>query len=110
MARSLEMQPRVHGFLTSSWFHSPATHAITPHLAWLNEVPLRNGAIVATMGPADPECGVLNRSPERRQAYEQGRFKPTLGLVVWPRDAMIDWANRHPEFDESGQTAGSAPR
>jgi hypothetical protein len=101
MAQSLALQPRIKGLLASSWLHSPDTFAVSPHLAWLNRVFLEHGAIVGTMGPADPGCGVLHRSPERRRAHEEGRFRPTLGLVIWPRDAMLAWARAHPELESS---------
>lgn len=99
MAKSLELQPDVKGFVTSSWFFSADTFRVTPHLAWLNEVFRANGGIVATMGRAEPDCGVLARSPERQRAFEEGRFTPTLGLIVWPREEMIAWAARRPDLE-----------
>jgi hypothetical protein len=98
MAESLRLQPRVKGLVTSSWFHSPDTFTVSPHLAWMNRTVQQNGGLVVVMGPADPDSGVLTRSPERKKAYEAGAFKPTTGLVIWPRDAMLAWAARHPEF------------
>jgi hypothetical protein len=100
MAQSLALQPHTIGLIASSWLHSPDTFAISPHLAWLNRVFTENGAVLATMGPADPGCGVLHRSPERQRAYEEGRLKPTLGLVIWPRDEMMAWARRHRELED----------
>jgi hypothetical protein len=99
MAQSMALQPRVIGLITSSWLHSPDTFAVSPHLAWLNKVFQENGAVLATMGPAGPDCGVLHRSPERKRAYEEGRLKPTLGLVVWPRNEMLAWARTRPDLE-----------
>ena len=99
MARCLELQPRMHGIIAASWLHSPDTFAISPHLSWLNRVFLDNGAIVGTIGPADPDCGVLHRSPERRRAYDAGTWAPTTGLVIWPREEVLAWARRHPELE-----------
>lgn len=99
MAQSMALQPDVHGLIASSWLHSPDTFAVTPHLAWLNRVFEQNGAVVATMGPADPDCGVLAQSIERQRAFAEGRFKPTLGLIIWPRREMLAWAAAHPELD-----------
>jgi hypothetical protein len=99
MARCLELQPEMHGVITASWLFSSDTYAISPHLAWLTRVFRENGGIVATMGPDDPSSGVLHRSPERRRAYESGTWKPTVGLVIWPRQEMLDWAARHPELE-----------
>ena len=92
MARSMERQPEIKGLVTASWLHSPDTFAISPHLAWLNDVFLKNGGHVFPLGPADPGSGVLHRSPERQQAYDAGTFKPTEALIVWPRKAMLAWA------------------
>jgi hypothetical protein len=100
MARSMALQPEVKGLIASSWLHSPDTFVVSPHLAWLNRVFRDNGAVEATIGPADPDCGVLTRNNERQRAFANGSFKPTVGLVIWPRREMLDWADRHPELDE----------
>jgi hypothetical protein len=103
MARTMEMQPQVRGFAAWSWFRSPATHAVSPHLAWLSQVFLENGGRVVEAGPEPPDGGVLYRSETRRRLYDSGQFRPTKGLVLWPRRAMLDWAAAHPEF-ETGAT------
>lgn len=92
MARSMAHQPEIKGLVTASWFHSPDTFVISPHLEWLNDVFLQNGGYVFPLGPADVDSGVLHRSPERQQAYDAGTFKPTEAMIVWPRRAMLVWA------------------
>lgn len=99
MARALELQPDVKGFAACSWFRSPATHRVSPHLAWLSRVIVENGGFVVEAGTDDPAGGALHRSGTRRQLYESGQFRPTKGLVMWPRAAMIGWAARHPELE-----------
>src|SRR5262249_20293468 len=99
MAQSMALQPEVNGLIASSWLHSPDTFAVSPHLAWLNRVFAEHGAVVATMGPASPDCGALTRSVERQKAFAEGRFKPTLGLIVWRRRDLLAWAERHPGLD-----------
>jgi hypothetical protein len=96
MAKSMELQPSIKGLITASWFHSPEIARVSPHLAWTNKVPLENGALVSTIGPADPSSGFLTGSQERRMLYESGEFKPTVGLVIWPRKRIIAWAASHP--------------
>ena len=103
MARSMERQPGIRGFVTSSWLHSPDTAAVSPHLAWLNEVFMQNGGVVVPLGRVDAGCGVLHRSPERQQAYDEGRFTPTEALVIWSRRAMLAWARGHEDLqDDAG--------
>ena len=92
MARSLIQQPAITGLITAAWFHSPDTFAVSPHLAWNNAVFLNHGGHVFPLGPVDPHCGVLHRSPERQRAYDEGTFTPTQALVIWPRQAMLAWA------------------
>jgi hypothetical protein len=64
----------------------------------MNAVFLNNDGGVVPLGSVDPDSGVLHRSPERRQAYEAGTFRPTEALVVWPRAAMLAWAAGHEEL------------
>ena len=62
-----------------------------------------NGGLIVESGPASPDCGVFSRSETRKRLYESKKFKPTHGLVLWPRDAMIAWAAAHPEWaDRAG--------
>ena len=106
MAAAMMLQPEIRGFAACSWFRSPATHRVSPHLAWLSEVFIENGGLVVEAGAEDPNGGVLHRSATRRRLFEAGRFKPTRGLVLWPRQAMIAWANAHPELGESTPKPG----
>jgi hypothetical protein len=98
MARSMELQPDIKGLVASSWFRSPDTHRVSPHLAWVNTVVVENGGFAAVRGKADVNCGVFVRSQTRRRLYERGEFTPTIGLVLWPRRAMLQWAAAHPEL------------
>jgi len=107
MAKSLRLQPDVRALVTSSWFNSPDTFRVSPHLGWMNRTFADNGALIVTMGAAEPDCGVLARSPERKKAYSEGTFAPTLGLVIWPRDAMLAWAET---WSDSGAGRLETPR
>lgn len=101
MARAMELQPEILGFAACSWFRSPGTHQVSPHLAWLSRVFLEHGGWVVDAGFEDPECGVLYRGETRRKLYDAGQFKPRRGLVLWPRREMIGWAAAHPELATS---------
>jgi hypothetical protein len=103
MAEAMREQREIRGFAACSWFRSPATHAVSPRLAWLSRVFVENGGMVLDAGYEEPNCGVLTASPTRRRLYDEGRFRPRRGLVMWPRDAMLHWAAQHPELRD--QTA-----
>jgi hypothetical protein len=101
LAKALAMQPSIKGIIAASWFHSPETFRVSPHLAWLNDVFAENGAFLTTLGPAGPNSGFLTGSIARRKLYQKGEFKPTIGLVLWARNDAIAWAAAHPEFGEA---------
>ncbi|MGH9308883.1 MAG: hypothetical protein ACRD1U_05895 [Vicinamibacterales bacterium] len=102
MAEAMALQPRIRGFAACSWFRSPATHRASPRLAWLSDVFVENGGMVVESGPENPHGGALARSATRQRLYDAGQFRPTRGLVLWPRAAMLAWAARHPELAEDG--------
>jgi hypothetical protein len=108
MAQSMRLQPDIRGMVASSWLRSPDTLKASPHLAWMNRTIESNGGLVVVMGMADPEGGALARSASRKELYEAGEFIPTTGLVIWPRDAMLAWADRHPEWSSPGSGARTA--
>jgi hypothetical protein len=96
VARSLEMQPEVRGAMLKSWLFCESTARVTPRLQWLRRTPLDGGAFIAELGEAPPESGFLTGSEERRALYVSGEYLPRIGCVLWPRDALIEWANRQP--------------
>jgi hypothetical protein len=114
MAASMALQPDILGMVACSWFRSPDTHRVSPHLAWVNRVVVDHGGFAAANGRARPDCGVFVRSETRRRLYERGAFTPTTGLVIWPRRAMLSWAAAHPEFadhaDHGVPPRGLSPR
>jgi hypothetical protein len=98
IAQALESHPAVRGLLTESWLHSPDTFGVSPHLAWLNKPFAENGGLILTLGFASESSGVFTGGGERRRLYEQGKFRPTTAMAIWPRAAMLDWARSHPEL------------
>lgn len=105
MARSVELQPEVLGLIGIGWLYSPATGEVSPRLAWLREFLVREGAVaVSSVGPAPSDAGFLVGSEERRRLYEEGKYRPTIGCVIWPRRRMIEWASRQEKmFAEDDQ-------
>jgi hypothetical protein len=101
MASSAQIWPGIRGLVASSWLHSPETYRVSPHLSFINKPFLESGGMVTTMGKADESAGYLAGSTQRRDLYEAGKFKPTLGLVLWSRRQMMQWARAHPEFSDN---------
>jgi hypothetical protein len=95
MAQALELQPRLLGFVAEAWFYSPDTPIVSPHLAWAQRLFETWGGFVVRSGNADETSGVFEQSRARRESAEKGKFRPTLGLVIWPRAAMQRWAAQY---------------
>jgi hypothetical protein len=91
IAESIERRPELLGFFAASWLWSPDTHRVSPHLKALSQPIVENGGIVTVVGRAPLDCGVFECSATRRRLYDEGRFTPTIGLIVWPRAAMLRW-------------------
>jgi hypothetical protein len=104
MAVAMEMQPGVRGFLAAAFFLSPDVLKINPQLSWFLPIFLENGGYATTMGETELGSRQLGADPALRAKYDRGEFRPRLGVVVWPRKAMLGWAARHPEL------ADAAPR
>jgi hypothetical protein len=98
MAAAMALQPGILGFAACSWFRSPSTHRVSPRLAWLSTVFVEHGGLVVDAGYDSVDSGALARSATRRSLYESGRFVPRRGLVMWPRAAMLEWAQAHPQY------------
>jgi hypothetical protein len=100
MASSAQLWPGIRGLVAGSWLYSPETFRVSPHLSFLTKPFVESGGLVTTMGKADESAGYLTGSAQRRHLYESGKFKPTMGLVMWSRQQMMQWALAHPEFGE----------
>ena len=85
--------PQVRGMMGGSWFYDPALAEISPRLAYLREVPLKNGAhlmYVETGG--DAMHNSLSSSPTRRKLYEEGRYTPKSYMLIWGKREQSAWA------------------
>ena len=100
MARSLQLQPAVRALVAYAWFHDPAAVRDHPHLEVLNRPYVDHGGLIVLLGPASPSSGVLEGNAQRRADYLAGRVQYQHGLAIWPRDAVIRWADAHPEWGD----------
>lgn len=98
MARELACQPRMRAIVGHAWFFDSAALRDQPHLEPLNRPFITEGGMIALLGPAPPESGVLEGNAARKQEYLAGRLQYRYGLAIWPRDAALRWAKAHPEL------------
>lgn len=96
MADALARQPAVLGFVEHSWLVSEDVHRINPHLAWVNDIFRENGAYIAPLGAAGADSGIYHGvGARRREQFAEAGIVPRLGLVLWSRRRILDWASRH---------------
>jgi hypothetical protein len=103
MALALEKQPHIQAVMAQSWLHSPETHRVSPHLAFLNRIFIEAGGIVTDLGPAGEEDGFATGNRQRAELYRAGQYKPTVGVAACSRRQAIAWARKHNELE--GQLA-----
>lgn len=93
IAEMLLNNPSINGLIGTSWFYDPSLIEISPHLRYLRERPLQNGAFMMKHGstPIDIERATI-KSKKRRKLYEEGKYLPVSYTIFWPRKALIAWA------------------
>jgi hypothetical protein len=111
IAKTIEMNPEVTGLNGWSWFHSKVVGEVHPHLAWMRDIMVDNGAYLIDTLPAEPErYGFSYNNRKRQILYEQGKFCPRQTAFFWPRDNVLYWASQRPEFAHEGETPVQAPQ
>jgi hypothetical protein len=93
IAEMLRLNPEIKGMWGGSWFYDPALESVSPNLVYLRSRPEQNGAIVVYSN-IDIDGGALSRSNTRRDLYNQKRYMPTAYALIWPRDALLEWAEK----------------
>lgn len=95
VADILRAEPEWLGILGGSWFYDPAVEEFSPNLAYLRREPLAGGASFFRRHTTDEDVHNATATPEpRRQAYLDGRYKPSGWSIVWPRGALLAWADK----------------
>ena len=93
VAALLEANPQVRGVFGGSWFYDPALQGISPHLAYLQQMPRQHGARLLRAETTDGMTrSALAKSRRRREAYDRGLYRPQWYFLVWPRTALLRWA------------------
>jgi len=95
IAKSMELQPKVRAYIATSWLYSAATEKASPHLGWLRSIFLENGGLIVDLGPDTVDCGALAGSEQRQLLWEKGQFQPRRAMVIWPRNEMLQWAEKY---------------
>jgi hypothetical protein len=92
----LLLNKHIEGIVGTSWFYDPALSDVSPRLSYLRDYPLQHGAVSVRQGTTAFDIKSATATSEsRRKLFEQGRYTPVCHTIIWPREAMIDWASRY---------------
>jgi len=96
IAQLLKLNENVRGVFASSWFYDPQLAVISPRLAYLREIITNNGGRCFYWGASGQATkDAILKSPTRSQLYKEGRYRPIKYMVVWSREKMLRWADKH---------------
>lgn len=105
IAELMKFDRRIKGLYRRSWFLDPNLEQISPHLAYLRQVPLQNGAKLFAAGATPQDIKyALTASSTRRRLHEQGKYVPSSYAFVWPRKQFLNWAQRTQASTVAAQT------
>ncbi|WP_281558548.1 hypothetical protein [Thalassomonas sp. RHCl1] len=102
LAQMMKINPEIKGFFGISWFYDPQLADISPRLMYLQSIPLQNGAKSFYMGK-DETGNAISKSKSRLKLYEEGKYTPQSYLLVWPREALIAWADEYVKTNPSDE-------
>ncbi len=105
MVQFMEQQPQIKGLVSASWLYSSDMERFSPHIAWLRDFYIDNGAYLVDMEVAHLRSGFLVGSEERRRLHAEGKIRPRETLVIWSRERMIAWARRYERAQDIGRKA-----
>lgn len=100
IAEAINMNKHIRGVQGVGWFYDPALTQVSPHLAYIRETQVRNGAFLIKIGPGEEHTRrAIMKSNTRRKLVQEGKYLPTCYALLWPRKALLAWAKevkRHP--------------
>jgi len=95
ISEMLKLKPSIKGLYRCSWFLDPKMEHLSPHLTFLRKIPEQNGAAVFRVGVYESDIRrSISMSAERRRHYEEGKYIPTRYAYIWPREKLIEWADK----------------
>ena len=95
IAELLKMNPDIRGVFCGSWWYDPQLEKISPRLSYLRTLPAQNGALLFHVAQdTNAATGSIEQSVTRRRLFNAGDYIPEIYMMVWPRNNLIQWANR----------------
>ena len=108
IAKTIEMQPEIKGVTALSWLNCREVATASPHLAFVREFYLDNGAYLVDMNVAPLDSGFRLGNEMRQNLYDQGKFRPRETMVLWRRAHILDWARKYESVQGRGRASKRA--
>lgn len=90
----LKLNPEVKGVFGISWFIDPQLERISPKVCYVRHILYKSGGKIFFVAPAMSSIqDAVYKSPTRKQLYERGKYIPRDYIGIWPRKALISWAD-----------------
>jgi hypothetical protein len=85
--------PSYQGIFGVGWLSDPVVSEISPHHTATHRHISESGGISLRLDSADGASVRLatGTSRTRRRLYEEGRYRPTDYMTIWPRDVVVRW-------------------
>lgn len=104
VAELLKQNEDIKGVYLLGWLYDPKLADVSPELAYLRELPERNGARLYRFGKTETGVRLATAfSPKRKKLHEEGKYTPTDYALIWPRKEMLAWAAR--QTNQKGSAA-----
>jgi hypothetical protein len=97
IAKTLELNPQIKGYMGEGWLQPPNLGEASPHLAWMmkiNRELIDLGALFTNTGPSPEDAGFLVGDRRRIEAYKSKRWAPLHGVLIAPRETFIEWGRQ----------------
>jgi hypothetical protein len=94
IADLLRSRPYMKGvFVGAGWLYDPKLPSISPRLGYHLGLTLPNGARSFFYEYDDEKSYAFAKSETRRRLFEEGKYRPALHVLIWPRKQLLAWAS-----------------
>jgi hypothetical protein len=89
-ALALPALPQAKGVFGTAWFYDPAVKAVSPRIAFAQDLQIGRGACRFRIGSNEAAiANALATSAERRNRHKDGTYVPTDYAIAWSRRDLI---------------------
>ncbi len=93
IADLLKSRPYMKGvYVGSGWLYDPALPNVSPRLGYHLGLTVPHGARSFFYQYDDENSYAFFKSETRRRLFHEGKYRPALHVLIWPRKELLCWA------------------